>query len=458
MIAKVLVLLQEKKYALVKQAVLEMNAVDIAEVFAELHELEAPQTSLRLFRLMPKELAAETFSYMESDVQQSIIEAISDNELRFILDDMYMDDYVDLIEEMPANVVKRLLANSSDENRKLINEYLQYPEDSAGSIMTNEYVYFRRNVTVREAFDIIRKTGVDKETIYTCYVISTERKLEGVVTVRELLLADPNAAVDTIMSTNVIHAHTLDDKEEIAKLFSRYDMLSLPVVDKEERLVGIITIDDAVDVMQEANTEDFEKMAGIAHSDDTYLKMPVVSLAKNRIIWLLVLMFSAMITGAMLEHYEAAIATLPLLVSFIPMLMDTGGNCGSQASTMIIRGMALDEIEPSDFLRVWWKEIRVALLCGGTLSVVNFVRIYLQYNVLAAEPNPDCVRIAAVVSLTLIATVCIAKSLGCILPMLAKKLKLDPALMAAPMITTVTDACSILVFFSLALTILRDRL
>ena len=239
MIAKVLVLLQEKKYALVKQAVLEMNAVDIAEVFAELHELEAPQTALRLFRLMPKELAAETFSYMESDVQQSIIEAISDNELRFILDDMYMDDYVDLIEEMPANVVKRLLANSSDENRKLINEYLQYPEDSAGSIMTNEYVYFRRNVTVREAFDIIRKTGVDKETIYTCYVISAERKLEGVVTVRELLLADPNAAVDTIMSTNVIHAHTLDDKEEIAKLFSRYDMLSLPVVDKEERLVAV---------------------------------------------------------------------------------------------------------------------------------------------------------------------------------------------------------------------------
>ena len=458
MIAKVLVLLQEKKYALAKQAVLEMNAVDIAEVFAELHELEAPQTALRLFRLLPKELAAETFSYMESDVQQSIIEAISDNELRFILDDMYMDDYVDLIEEMPANVVKRLLANSSEQNRKLINEYLQYPEDSAGSIMTNEYVYFRRNVTVREAFDVIRKTGVDKETIYTCYVISAERKLEGVVTVRELLLADPEAKVETIMSPNVIHAHTLDDKEEIAKLFSRYDILSLPVVDKEERLVGIITIDDAVDVMQEENTEDFEMMAGMAHSDGTYLKMPVVSLAKNRIIWLLVLMLSAMITGAMLEHYEAAIATLPLLVSFIPMLMDTGGNCGSQASTMIIRGMALDEIEPADFLRVWWKEIRVALLCGGTLSIVNFVRIYLQYNVFAAAPNPDCVRIAAVVSLTLIATVCIAKSLGCILPMLAKKLGLDPALMAAPMITTVTDACSILVFFSLALMILRDRL
>ncbi len=458
MIAKVLVLLQEKKYALAKQAVLEMNAVDIAEVFAELHALDATQTSLRLFRLLPKELAAETFSYMDSDVQKSIIETISDNELRFILDEMYMDDYVDLIEEMPANVVKRLLANSSDENRKLINEYLQYPEDSAGSIMTNEYVYFRRNVTVHEAFGIIRTTGVDKETIYTCYIISPERKLEGVITVRELLLADPNAVVGNIMSTNVIHAHTLDDKEEIAKLFSRYDMLSLPVVDKEERLVGIITIDDAVDVMQEENTEDFEKMAGMAHSEATYLKTPVVLLAKNRILWLLVLMFSAMITGAMLERYEAAIAALPLLVSFIPMLMDTGGNCGSQTSTIIIRGMALDEIKPADFLRVWWKEVRVALLCGGTLSIANFVRIYLQYSVFASEPDPDCVRIAAVVSLTLIATVCIAKSIGCILPMLAKKLKLDPALMAAPLLTTVTDACSILVFFSFALMILRDRL
>ena len=458
MIAKVLVLLQEKKYALARQAVLEMNAVDIADIFEQLEELDAPQTSLRLFRLLPKELAAETFSYMDSDVQESIIEAISDNELRFILDDMYMDDYVDLVEEMPANVVKRLLANSSAENRKLINEYLQYPEDSAGSIMTNEYIYLRPNVTVKEAFNIIRKTGVDKETIYTCYVVDAARRLEGVVTVRELLLADPEAKVADIMSTNVIHAHTLDDKEEIAKTFSRYDMLSLPVVDKEERLVGIITIDDAVDVMQEETTEDFEMMAGIAPSEDAYLKMPVFSLAKNRIIWLMVLMFSAMLSGAMLEHYEAAIASLPLLVSFIPMLMDTGGNCGSQASTMIIRSMALDEIDSSDFLRVWWKEIRVALLCGCTLSVMNFARIYLQYGVLASSPDPDAIRIAAVVSLALIATVCVAKSLGCILPMLAKRFKLDPALMAAPMITTVTDVCSILVFFTLAMAILRDRL
>ncbi len=458
MIARILVLLQEKRYALAREAALAMNAVDIADVFQELHALEAPKTALRLFRLLPKELAAETFSYMESDVQESIIGAISDNELRYILDEMYMDDYVDLVEEMPANVVKRLLANSSEENRSLINQYLQYPEDSAGSIMTNEYVYFKRSVTVHEAFRIIRETGVDKETIYTCYVVSAAHKLEGVVTVRELLLADPDAVVDTIMSENVIRAHTLDDKEQITKLFSKYDMLSLPVVDKEERLVGIITIDDAVDVIQEENTEDFEMMAGMAPSEDAYLKMPVIALAKNRILWLVVLMFSAMISGAMLEHYEAAIASLPLLVSFIPMLMGTGGNCGSQASTMIIRGMALDEIELSDFFRVWWKEARVALLCGAALSAVNFLRIYLQYGALAAAPEPDVIRIAAVVSLALMATVCIAKSLGCILPMLAKRLRLDPALMAAPMITTVTDACSILVFFSLAMAILQDSI
>ena len=453
MIAKVLVLLQEKKYALAKQAVLEMNAVDIAEVFAELHALDATQTSLRLFRLLPKELAAETFSYMDSDVQKSIIETISDNELRFILDEMYMDDYVDLIEEMPANVVKRLLANSSDENRKLINEYLQYPEDSAGSIMTNEYVYFRRNVTVHEAFDIIRTTGVDKETIYTCYIISPERKLEGVITVREMLLADPNAVVGDIMSTNVIHAHTLDDKEEIAKLFSRYDMLALPVVDKEERLVGIITIDDAVDVMQEENTEDFEKMAGMAHSEATYLKTPVVLLAKNRILWLLVLMFSAMITGAMLERYEAAIAALPLLVSFIPMLTGTGGNCGSQTSTMVIRGMSLGEIRLKDFFKVMFKEFRIAIIVSIILAVVNGVRIYITYTYFNTDAGVDPLKLAVTVSLAIISTVIMSKLIGCMLPMAAKKLKLDPALMAAPLISTIVDTCTTLVFFNIAMVI-----
>ena len=385
---------------------------------------------------------------MHSDVQQKLVEMLSDTELGYILDDMYLDDYVDLVEEMPANVVKKLMQVSSPENRKLINEYLRYPEDSAGSLMTNEYVYLKPRLTVGQAFDVIRNTGIDKETIYTCYVISGEKQLEGVVTIRELLLADPNAKVGDIMNTNVIHAHTLDDREEVAKLFSKYDMISLPVVDKEERLVGIITVDDAVDVLQEENTEDFEKMAGMAPSEEEYLKTPIWKLAKNRIVWL-VLMLSSMITGAMLEHFEAAIAAIPLLVSFIPMLMDTGGNSGTQASTMVIRGLALDEIEPRDAARVWFKEIRVALLVSAGLALINFGRIAIQYHDVA---------VAAIVSLTLIATVCIAKSLGCLLPMLAKKLKLDPALMATPILTTVTDAASILVYFTLTMNILGDRL
>ncbi len=449
MIDKVLEFLSEKKYHDAKQIIKDMNAVDVAEVFEELRENNERDISLKLFRLMPKELAAESFAYMDSDAQQGIIEAISDNELRYILDDMYLDDFVDMVEEMPANVVMRVLKNTSSRNRALINQYLQYPDDSAGSIMTSEYVYFKSRIKVSQAFDVIRKTGLDKETIYTCYVIDSERHLKGVVTVRDLLLADPDTMVGDVMNTNMIYAHTLDDKEEIAKTFSRYDMLALPVVDKEDRLVGIITIDDAVDVIQEENTEDFEKMAGMAPSEDTYLKTSVFKLAQNRIIWLVILMLSAMITGSMMEQYETAISALPLLVSFIPMLMGTGGNCGSQASTIIIRGMALDEIELSDFFKVWFKEIRVALLCSIVLALVNFLRIWIQYNDF---------MVALTVSLTLIATVCIAKSLGCILPMLAKKLRLDPAIMASPMITTLTDAASILVFFNIAIHLLSNRL
>ena len=444
LIEKLLSLLQSKQYGAVKTLVQDMNEVDVAEAIEEIfEENEEPETLLRLFRLLPKETAAETFAYMHSDVQQKLVEMLSDTELGYILDDMYLDDYVDLVEEMPANVVKKLMQVSSPENRKLINEYLRYPEDSAGSLMT------KPRLTVGQAFDVIRNTGIDKETIYTCYVISGEKQLEGVVTIRELLLADPNAKVGDIMNTNVIHAHTLDDREEVAKLFSKYDMISLPVVDNEERLVGIITVDDAVDVLQEENTEDFEKMAGMAPSEEEYLKTPIWKLAKNRIVWLVILMLSSMITGAMLEHFEAAIAAIPLLVSFIPMLMDTGGNSGTQASTMVIRGLALDEIEPRDAARVWFKEIRVALLVSAGLALINFARIAIQYHDVA---------VAAIVSLTLIATVCIAKSLGCLLPMLAKKLKLDPALMATPILTTVTDAASILVYFTLTMNILGDRL
>ncbi len=450
LIEKLLSLLQSKQYGAVKSLVQDMNEVDVAEAIEEIfEENEEPETLLRLFRLLPKETAAETFAYMHSDVQQKLVEMLSDTELGYILDDMYLDDYVDLVEEMPANVVKKLMQVSSPENRKLINEYLRYPEDSAGSLMTNEYVYLKPRLTVGQAFDVIRNTGIDKETIYTCYVISGERQLEGVVTIRELLLADPNAKVGDIMNTNVIHAHTLDDREEVAKLFSKYDMISLPVVDNEERLVGIITVDDAVDVLQEENTEDFEKMAGMAPSEEEYLKTPIWKLAKNRIVWLVILMLSSMVTGAMLEHFEAAIAAIPLLVSFIPMLMDTGGNSGTQASTMVIRGLALDEIEPRDAAKVWFKEIRVALLVSAGLALINFARIAIQYHDVA---------VAAIVSLTLIATVCIAKSLGCLLPMLAKKLKLDPALMATPILTTVTDAASILVYFTLTMNILGDRL
>lgn len=445
---EILELLTDKKYSQVKQMIAELEEVDLAELFAQPALEDDTDLLIKLFRLLSKETAAEVFSYMEPEIQEKIVGALTDKELRYILDDLYMDDYVDLIEEMPANVVKRLMQNSTPENRKLINQYLKYPDDSAGSLMTNEYIYFRRGLTVKQGFEIIREHGIDKETIYTCYV--TDRKvLIGVVTVREMLLADPDALVESIMETNVICVHTHDDQEEIAKMFSRYDMLAMPVVDSEHRIVGIITIDDAVDVMQDENTEDFEKMAGIMPSDNTYLRTSVFSLAKNRIPWLIFLMIPAMVTGAMMEYYEAAFVSIPLLVTFIPQIMGTGGNCGSQSSTMIIRGLALDEITPADFARVWWKEVRVALVCGAALCVVNFARIWLQYHDL---------EVAIVVSVTLILTVCIAKSMGCVLPMIAKVVHVDPAIMASPLITTITDACSIFIFFNFALWYLPGRL
>lgn len=448
MIDHVLALLEEKRYSEVKNTLLSMHEADIAEVLGEISDREV---SLRLFRLMPKEQAAEVFSYMEGDVQQRIIEAITDTELKHILDNMYLDDYVDLVEEMPANVVQHIMRNSSAKNRSLINQYLQYPVDSAGSIMTNEYVYLKKSITVAQAFEVIRNTGVKKETINTCYVTSADRKLIGEVSALSLLVADPGERVGDIMEELPIRVRTLDDQEDVAKLFSRYDLLAVPVVDNEDRLVGLITVDDAVDVLQEENTEDFERMAGITPgvTNATYLKTPVFRLARSRILWLMILMLSAMITGALLESYEAAFAAVPLLVTFIPMLMDTGGNSGSQAATMIIRGMALDEIEWKDFFRVWWKEIRVAMLCGAALAGVNFLRIWIQYK---------DVFVALVISLTLVCTVLIAKSLGCVMPMVAKKIKLDPAIMAAPMITTITDACSLVVYFNFALRFLSERL
>lgn len=446
MVDLVLQYLSEHQFAKVKEAVRDMHYADIAEVF---ERLEDPESAQLFFRLMPKDIAAEVFSYMEAEDQEQVISSVSDKELRFILNELYLDDYVDLVEEMPANVVKKILKNSSPESRKLINQYLQYPEDSAGSLMTNEYVYLKRTTTVNQALSVIRTTGVDKETINKCYVLDPQHHLEGVVTLRDIILSDPDSVMEDIMRTSVISANTNEDQEEVAKRFYKYDMLSMPVVDNENRLVGIITIDDVVDVVQEEVTEDFEKMAGILPSEDTYLKTPVFTLFKSRILWLMVLMVSAMVTGALMNSFEDAISALPLLVSFIPMLMGTGGNSGSQSSTTIIRSMSLDEIELSDFFRVWWKEVRVALLCGATLAVVNYVRIILQYH--------DS-SIALTVSLTMIVTVVLAKSMGCILPMLAKKLKLDPALMASPMLTTITDACSILVFFLFVKTFLAGRL
>lgn len=446
---EILELLAEKKYSAVKQLIGQMEEADLAKLFEELENEEDADQFNRLFRLLPKETAAEVFSYMEPEIQEKIVRTLTDTELQHILDDLFMDDYVDLVEEMPANVVKRVMQNTTPANRKLINQYLKYPEDSAGSLMTNEYVYFRSGITVAKAFEIIREHGVDKETIYTCYVTSPRKELLGVVTVREMLLAAPDTIIDSLMDTNPIHVHTHDDQEEIAKMFSRYDMLAMPVVDSEGRIVGIITIDDAVDVIQDENTEDFEKMAGMTPSDNTYLRTSAFNLAKNRIPWLVFLMIPAMITGALMEYYEAAFVSIPILVTFIPQITGTGGNCGSQSSTMIIRGLALDEITPKDILKVWWKELRVALICGAALSLVNFIRIIVQYHDL---------QVAVVVSVTLILTVCIAKSMGCVLPILAKLAHVDPAIMASPLITTITDALSILVYFNFALWYLPGRL
>lgn len=446
---EILELLAEKKYSAVKQLIGQMEEADLAKLFEELENEEDADQFNRLFRLLPKETAAEVFSYMEAEIQEKIVRTLTDTELQHILDDLFMDDYVDLVEEMPANVVKRVMQNTTPANRKLINQYLKYPEDSAGSLMTNEYVYFRSGITVAKAFEIIREYGVDKETIYTCYVTSSRKELLGVVTVREMLLTAPETIIDTLMDTNPIHVHTHDDQEEIAKMFSRYDMLAMPVVDSENRIVGIITIDDAVDVIQDENTEDFEKMAGMTPSDNTYLRTSAFNLAKNRIPWLVFLMIPAMITGALMEYYEAAFVSIPILVTFIPQITGTGGNCGSQSSTMIIRGLALDEITPKDILKVWWKELRVALICGAALSLVNFIRIIVQYHDL---------QVAVVVSVTLILTVCIAKSMGCVLPILAKLAHVDPAIMASPLITTITDALSILVYFNFALWYLPGRL
>ena len=435
-------LLLTRQFRKLKDILTEMNEVDIA-TFIE--ELDSEKTVV-VFRMLPKELASDVFACLEVDKQEHIINSITDYELGTIVDDLFVDDAVDMLEELPANVVKRVLKNARPDTRKLINQFLNYPENSAGSIMTAEYVGLKQSMTVEQAFAYIRKNGVDKETIYTCYVMDAKRRLEGVVTVKDLLMNPYEEIIGNIMDTHVIKAFTTEDQEEVADSFQKYDLLSLPVVDHEERLVGIVTVDDVVDVMEQEATEDFEKMAAMLPSEKPYLKTGVFQLAKNRIAWLLILMISSMITGGILAKYEAAFAVIPLLVTFIPMLTDTGGNAGSQSSTMIIRGMAVGEIEPGDLFKVLWKELRVGLIVGAILGFVNYVRLVILY--------PGKEMLCLTVVLSLMVTVVIAKTIGCVLPIAAKVFHMDPAIMAAPLITTIVDAVSLIIYFQLACSLL----
>ena len=419
----------------------DLNSQDLPEILDEFNE----DDTIMIFRLLAKEKAAEVFVELDSDEQEKLISYLTDSEIKNVMNEIYMDDAVDLIEEMPANVVKRILANTKPGNRKIINELLKYPDSTAGSLMTTEFIDFKENYTVEYAFDIIKQKGLRKETVYNCYVLSVDRKLLGVIDIKQLLVASPEMSVKDIMSTNVISVSTLEDQEEVARVFNKYDFIALPVVDNENRLVGIITIDDAIDVIKEETLEDFEKMAAVVPNDNTYFKTSVLKHARNRIVWLVILMFSAIITGSIIESFESAISTLPLLVSFIPLIMGTGGNCGSQTSTLIIRSMAMDELSTKDWLKALWKELRVAVLVGITLAMIQFGLIMLQYH---------DIKIATVVALSLVCTVIAAKAIGCLLPIGAKKIHLDPAIMAAPLLTTVVDAVSVSMFFVFATNII----
>ena len=435
-------LVQERKFRALREILAEMNEVDIAEF---LDELEVEQ-ELLVFRLLPKALAAEVFAYLENvEDQEKLIGALSDKELREVLDELYMDDTVDLIEDLPANLVSRILRNTDASTRSQINQLLNYPKDSAGSLMTTEFVYLHPNNTVEESFARIRKVGLDKETVYTCYVTSN-RVLQGVVTVKRLLMSAYETKISDIMETNVLSVATHEDKEDVAQMFSKYDLTALPVVDGEERLVGIITVDDAMDVMEEEATEDIEKMAAILPTDKPYFQTGVIETWKHRIPWLLLLMISATFTGTILGFFEEALAANAALTLFIPMLMDTGGNSGGQASVTIIRAMSLGDVEFPDWFRVIWKEFRVSVLCAGTLGSVVFGKVMLI--------DRKDATVALVVALTIFFTIVIAKLIGCTLPMLAKRLGFDPAVMASPFITTVVDALSLLVYFAIATRIL----
>ena len=407
-----------------------------------LEEITDEGRVLRIFRMLPKDISSDVFSYMTSEQQQLIAESATNAELRELVDDMFLDDTVDFLEEMPANVVKKVLQNTDENTRKTINQFLNYPENSAGSLMTIEYVDLHDYFTVRKAMDYIRRTGIDKETVYTCYVIDDQRKLVGQVSLRKLIIAPESTYIRDIMETNIVSASTTDDQEAVADDFRRYDLTSIAVCDKENRLVGIITIDDIVDVIQDENTEDIKKMAAIIPSDEDYLKASALSLVAHRLPWLLLLMISATFTSTIISHFEALLSGAVVLTAFIPMLMDSAGNSGSQTSVTVIRNMALGEIELRDWLRVLFKEVRVAIISGLALAAVNFLRMILFSSV--------SVLIAATVSVTLFCTVIIAMIVGCLLPMGAKRIGFDPAVMASPMITTIVDACSLLVYFMIA--------
>ena len=438
MTEQIMELLEAQRYRKIKELLSGQEPADIAYMYDDLPEKSMPL----LYRLLPKELAADVFVELDTDTQEMLIKGFSDSELKEVIDELYLDDAVDIIEEMPANVVKRIIRHTEPEMREHINEILNYPKDSAGSVMTIEFVDLKETMTVKDAFTRIRRTGLDKETIYTCYVTDHRRILIGTVSAKELLLADEDCVISDIMETNTICAHTHDDKEDVALDLSKYDLLAIPVVDNEERLVGIVTVDDAIDVLQEEATEDIEKMAGIMPSEKPYLKTGIIDTCKQRIPWLLLLMISATFTGMIISHYEDALGKFVILTAFIPMIMGTGGNSGSQSSVTVIRGLALDEIEFNDLFRIIWKELRVALLCGIVLAAAT----YLKVMFIDVQPH----NISLVVALTLFFTIILAKLVGCVLPLLAKKVGFDPAVMASPFITTIVDALSLVVYFDIA--------
>ena len=436
-------LLEQNKLAELKEILINENPIDIADVFEDFPK----EKYLIIFKLLPKDFSSEVFSYLSPEKQQEVIENITDDEIKFIVEDMYLDDTVDFIEEMPANIVDKILKNTSNDKRKLINQMLKYPENSAGSVMTVEYISFKDNYTVKQAIEYYRKVAIDKEETDICFVTDTKKKLVGIISLKTLILSKDDSYIQDEMDTNFVSVLTLDDQEEIAALFRKYDLTTMPVVDHEDRLVGVITVDDIVDVIDQENTEDIQKMAAMNPSDEEYLKESVLSLAKHRILWLLVLMISATFTGLIIKRYEDILQSAVYLAVFIPMLMDTGGNAGSQSATLVIRGIALEEIEFSDIFKVIWKELRVSILVGFILSAINFIRIYYFTN--------SSLETSLVVAISMFLTVIMAKVVGGVLPLIAKSLKIDPAIMASPLITTIVDTAALIIFFKLAVIFLH---